>query len=391
MILYCDMDAYFASVEQALDPRLKGKPVVVGGDPKERRGVVSAASYEARKFGVHSAQPIFEAKKLCPHCIVIRGHPLVYREFSSRFYSILIDYSPKMEVVSLDEAFLDISGSIQLLGSPLSIARGIKRRIKKELDITATVSIAKSKIVAKIAAEQVKPDGIIKIPEGEEKEFVSPLPISCFPGIGKRTHEKLNKIGIYTIGELLNYPLRDIYNRFGIVGVQWVMGIHQKGIEKPIERKSISKSHTMRKDTKDIGNMHSLLYYLTEKIVAKLQRLNFYTTKISVTIRASDFSENTDCRRVIPMNLTGEIYPVVKEIFDGMPKRWVRLLGVMVSDFTTIPSLFQDKKRLKLEKQIQKIRDRFGFDSVLPLKATYFSPQRHPDTVGSSLRGNPSK
>lgn len=377
MILYCDLDAYFASVEQAVNPELKGKPVIVGGDPKERRGVVASASYEARKFGVRSAQPISEAKRLCPHSIFVQAHSSIYAEFSKRFYSILMDYSPEIEVFSIDEVYLDISGSERLFESPLNIAQEIKRRIKKELDITATVSIAKSKTVAKIATEQVKPDGLIEISKGKEEEFISPLPISCFPGIGKKTEMKLKEMGIYEIGDLLSYPLKDIYNRFGIWGVRWVKGVHQEGISLPIERKSISKSHTMRKDTKDVEIMHSLLHYLTEKVVAKLQRCNFYTTRISVKIRAADFSENRAYRRVPPMNLTSEIYPVVKDIFNGMPKRWVRLLRVRASDLTRVPSLFQDKKRVKLEKQIQKIRDRFGFDSILPLKATYFSPQIH--------------
>lgn len=367
MILYSDLDAYFVSVEQALNPELKRKPVVVGGDPKERKGIVASASYEARKFGIHAAMPVSEAKKLCPHCIFLLGHPSFYAEFSKRFYSILLDYSPKIEVFSIDEVFLDISRSKPLFGNPLNIAKEIKERIKKELDITATISVAKSKTVAKIAAEQVKPDGLIEIPEGKEEEFVSPLPISCFPGIGKRTEKKLKEMGIHTIGDLLSYPLKDIYSTFGIVGVRWVKGIHQEGIAKPIEMKSISKSHTMRKNTKDIKVMHSLLYYLTEKVVAKLQKHNFYTKRISVVVRAADFSEKSDYRKVPPMNLTGEIYPVVKEIFNSMPKRWVRLLSIRVSDLTRVPSLFQDQKRLKLEKQIQKIRERYGFDSVLPL------------------------
>ena len=367
MILYADLDAYFVSVEQSLNPRLKGKSVVVGGDPEERKGIVASASYEARKFGIHAAMSISEAKKLCPHCIFILGHPNLYAEFSKRFYSILLDYSPKIEVFSVDEVFLDISVSKKLFASSLNIAKEVKERIKKELDITATISVAKSKVVAKIAAEQVKPDGLIEIPEGKEEEYVSPLSISCFPGIGKRTEKKLKEMEINTIGDLLNYPLNDIYRTFGIVGVRWVKGIQQEGIAVPIERKSISKSHTMRENTKDIKVMHSLLYYLTEKVVAKLQKYNFYTRRISVIVRAADFSEKSDYRKVPPMNLTGEIYPVVKEILNGMPKRWVRLLGVRVSDFTRVPSLFQDQKRLKLEKQIQKIRERYGFDSVLPL------------------------
>ncbi|MCK4421849.1 DNA polymerase IV [candidate division WOR-3 bacterium] len=370
MIIFCDLDAYFASVEQALNPELKGKPVVVGGDPKARRGVVAAASYEARKFGIHSAQPIAEAKRLCPRCIVVGVHPLIYKEFSRRFFSILKNYTPDIEIASLDEAYLDVSGSMRLFGSTLNIAKEIKERIKKELGITSTISIAKSKIIAKIATEQVKPDGLIEIPKGKEEEFISPLPISEFPGIGKRTQEKLNRIGIYRIGDLLSQPPKDIYSSFGICGIKWLMGIHQEGISQSAEIKSISKSHTMRRDTKDIGIMYSLLYYLTEKVVAKLQKHRFYTTKISVRIRASDFSENTEYKKVSPMNLSGEIYPVVREIFDGMQKRWVRLLGVGVTDFTRIPSLFQDGKRMKLEEEIMRIRNRFGFDSVLPLACT---------------------
>ncbi len=367
MILYADLDAYFASVEQALNPKLKGKPVVVGGDPKERKGVVATASYEARRFGVHSAQPIIKASRLCRHCIFIRPHYRVYGEFSRIFYSILANYSPRIEIVSLDEVYLDITGSAHLFGNPLKIGKEIKERIRKELDITATVSIAASKIVAKIAVEQVKPDGLIQIPEGKEEEYISPLPISKFPGIGEKSKEKLEGMGIYRIGDLLTFSGRIIYKKFGIPGIKWIMGIHEAGISEPTERKSISKSHTLKRDTKNINRLHSLLYYLTGKVASKLQDLGLYATKISVKIRASDFSENTNYKRIPPVNLVKEIYPVVKETFDKMPKRWVRLIGVGVSDLARIPSLFQDEKEVRLEKEIQKIRDRFGFDSVLPL------------------------
>ena len=366
MILYADLDAFFASVEQALNPDLRDKPVVVAGNPKKRRGVVSAASYAARKFGVHSAQPVCKAREICPHCIFLEPHMRVYEAFSDIFYSILYDYSDKIEKISIDEAFIDLSSSPVFAEKPEKIGWEIKNKIRKSLQINATIGISKSKTVAKIAAEQVKPDGLILIPKGKEEEYVSALPVSTFPGIGKNSEKKLQKMNIITIGDLLNYPGREILNTFGLTGIKWIMSVYRGKINKNQPQKSISKSKTMERDTKNPDELYSLLYYLTEKVASKLQKAEVYAAKISVTVRAADFSEKKGYRNISPTNLASEIYPVAKEIFNKIPKRWVRLICVRASELTKMPSLFQDEKKINLEKKILEIRDRYGFDSILP-------------------------
>jgi nucleotidyltransferase/DNA polymerase involved in DNA repair len=367
LILYADLDAFFASVEQAMNPKLRGKPVVVAGDPRKRRGVVSAASYAARKFGVHSAQPVGKAKEICPYCIFVQPHMRIYEAFSGIFYSILNEYSDKLEGISIDEAYIELPFSGALNKSPEDTGREIKNRIKKTLQINVTIGISTSKTAAKIAAEQVKPDGLIVIPPGKEEEYVSPLPISKFPGIGKRSEEEFNKMNIFTIGDLLTYPRREILNKFGLNGIKWITSIYYSRINKNQPQKSISKSKTLAKDTKNLDILYSLLYYLTQKVVLKLQKANVYTTKISVTVRAADFSEKKGYKKIPASNLASDIYPIVKEIFAQIPKRWVRLISVRACELTKMPSLFRDHRKISLEKKILEIRSRYGFDSILPL------------------------
>jgi DNA polymerase-4 len=367
LILYADLDAFFASVEQALNPALRGKPVVVAGDPRKRRGVVSAASYAARKFGVHSAQPVWKAKEICPHCIFVQPHMRIYEAFSDIFYSILGEYSDKLEEISIDEAYIGLPCSTKSNKSPEDTGREIKNKIKNSLQINATIGISSSKTVAKIAAEQVKPDGLIVVPPGEEEEYVFPLPISKFPGIGKRSEEEFNKMNIFTIGDLLSYPKREILSKFGLNGIKWITSIYYSKINKNQPQKSISKSKTLAKDTKNLDILYSLLYYLTQQVALKLQKANVYTTKISVTVRAADFSEKKGYKKISASNLSCDIYPVAKEIFTQIPKRWVRLISVRASELTKMPSLFQDKNKINLERKILEIRSRYGFDSILPL------------------------
>ena len=366
MILYADLDAFFASVEQALNPDLRDKPVVVAGNPKKRRGVVSAASYAARKFGVHSAQPVGKAREICPHCVFVEPHMRVYEAFSHIFYSILHEYSNKLEGVSIDEAYIKLTKSALSNKSPEEIGNEIKKKIRSNLQINATIGISISKTVAKIAAEQVKPDGLILIPEEKEEEYVSALPVSAFPGIGKNSEEKMRKMNIITIRDLLNYPGREILNTFGLTGIKWVMSVYRGEINKNQPQKSISKSKTLERDTKNPDELYSLLYYLTEKVAAKLQKAEVYATKISVTVRAADFSEKKRYRNIPPTNLASELYPIAREIFTQIPKRWVRLISVRTSDLTKMPSLFRDTKKTSLERKILEIRERYGFDSILP-------------------------
>jgi DNA polymerase-4 len=354
-------------VEQALNPKLKGKPIVVAGNPNKRRGVVSAASYAARKFGVHSAQPTGKAREICPNCIFVEPHMRAYETFSGIFYSILNEYSDKIEAVSIDEAYIELPFPGKSNKSPEDIGREIKNKIRKTLQINATIGISTSKTVAKIAAEEVKPDGLIVISPGEEEKYVFPLPVSKFPGIGKRSEEEFNKINIFTIGDLLTYPRREILSSFGLNGIKWITSIYYSKINKNQPQKSISKSKTLSKDTRNLDILYSLLYYLTQKVASKLQKANVYTTKVSVTVRAADFSEKRAYKNISPTNLASDIYPITKEIFSKIPKRWVRLISVCASDLTKMPSLFRDHRKISLEKKILEIRSRYGFDSILPL------------------------
>jgi DNA polymerase-4 len=373
MILYADLDAFFASVEQSLNPHLRGKPVVVAGDIKKRRGVVSSASYEARKFRIHSAQSVVEARRICPLCLFVEPHGEIYEAFSGIFYSILSNYSGKIEKVSIDEAYIDLSYSMKYFENPKNVGEEIKKKIKEKLGINVTIGISTSKTVAKIAAEQVKPDGLLFVPPGKEEEYVSSLPISKFPGIGKKSEEKFKEMNIFTIGDLLSQSKSEVFREFGLNGIKWIDSIYHSKIIENAPKKSISKSKTLEKDTKNLDRLYPLLYYLTGKVAAELQKDNVYTTQISVTVRAPDFSEKKAYRNISPTNLASEIYPVAKEAFNQIPKRWVRLISVHASDLTRILSLFQDKKKINLEKKILEIRNRYGFDSILPLSCKYNS------------------
>jgi len=213
-IMHIDLDAFFISVEQVFNPELRGKPVVVGGKP-ERRGVVAAASYEARRFGLHSGMPLSTAYRLCPQAIFIEGSFASYRETSQRFMSILADFSPYLEPVSLDEAYLDVTGFESIHGSINQMAVAIKQRVKNELGLCASIGIAGGKIVAKVASELSKPDGLLEVAEGNERSFLAPLPASNLPGIGKKTERILNGLGIKTIGRFfINYTIERPENAF---------------------------------------------------------------------------------------------------------------------------------------------------------------------------------
>src|SRR5574337_143689 len=229
-ILHVDMDAFFVSVEELADPSLKGKAVVVGADP-DGRGVVTAASYEARKFGVHSAMPIGTAKKLCPHAIFLRGRHAKYREHSQKIYEVLQDFTPVIEMVSIDEAYLDLTGSERLHGGMLSAADRLIRTIKKRTGLDCSVGASTSHLVSKIASDQAKPHGLLYVLPGCEAAFLAPLPIRRMPGIGKVTEPELLELGIATIGDLQTCGAERLQKRFGKYG-DW---LYTKSLGRDIE------------------------------------------------------------------------------------------------------------------------------------------------------------
>lgn len=294
-IMHIDLDAFFVSVEQVADPSLRGKPVVVGGKP-EGRGVVAAASCEARAFGLHSGMPLSTASRLCPQAIFIQGSLPKYREASQRFMSILADFSPYLEPMGLDEAYLDATGFESIHGSIRRMAQKIKRRVRAELGINASIGIAGGKIVAKVASALAKPDGLLEVGEGEDAAFLAPLPVASLPGIGKKTEPKLKSLGIDTIGKLSALPPEALKSHFGASGEvlkRFASGLDDREVEPPAAAKSTSRETTFERDTGDPKRLESTLRYLGERVGADLRRQDKRARCVTLKLRFGDFDTIT--------------------------------------------------------------------------------------------------
>ena len=377
--MHIDMDAFFASVEQKLDPSLKGKPILVGRvDPHGRsvpRGVVATASYEARKYGCHSGMPIYHALKLCPSCIVVGGHYEEYIKASDAVFSICARWAPKVEQISLDEAFLDFSATEWIYPGLIEVARKIKERVKKEIGITASIGIAGTKVAAKVASDFEKPDGLTYVKAGEEKKFLAPLPIADLPGIGRKMEKYFHQLGVKTLGELAILPYEKInaWGQFSINLWEAANGVDNIWFVPRTRIKSISRSETFAKNSSDIKFILAMLQHLTEKVGAQMRSESYSGRCVYVTIRYSDF-RTVSRQRVppYPTASTKEIYDMgkvlVKELWDGRTP--LRLIGVGIAQFgeSVQPSLFDSvrDKRLGLEKRIDKLKEKFGKDAVVP-------------------------
>jgi DNA polymerase-4 len=382
--MHIDLDAFFVSVEQALNPELQGKPVVVGGRP-DRRGVVASASYEARAFGLHAGMPLITARRLCPQAIFIEGSFPRYRDASKKFMTILADFSPYLEPVSLDEAYLDVTGFESIHGSIHQMAVAIKQRIKDELGFTASIGIASGKVVAKIAAELSKPDGLLEVAAGEERPFLAPLPVARLPGIGKKTERILNGLGIHTIDELSIVPLSALKSHFGASGellYRHSRAIDDSQVVPPGAAKSISRETTFGEDTRDRSRLKAILGYLSERVGADLRRKDRQAGCVTLKLRYADFSTIT--RRHSLLNATDAdqtIFSIGLKLLTGalsQEKQPVRLVGIGVSNLTEpgrqLDMLDSSGQRLEqLNKAIDRIRRKYGFSAIqtgrtLPLK-----------------------
>jgi len=383
-IMHIDLDAFFVSVEQALNPKLKGKPVVVGGKP-DRRGVVASASYEARAFGLHAGMPLVTARRLCPQAIFIEGSFTKYREASQRFMAILADFSPYLEPVSLDEAYLDVTGFESIHGSIYQMALATKQRIKDEVGLPSSVGIASCKVVAKIAAEQSKPDGLLEVAAGEQRSFLAPLPIAKLPGVGEKTEGILNGLGINTIGQLANMPLSALKGHFGVFGEllhRHANGIDDRKVEPPAAAKSISRETTFGQDTRDRPLLKATLGYLSERVGAELRQKGRQAGCVTLKLRYADFSTIT--RRHTLMKATDADQTIfntgLKLLTTALSqeKQLVRLIGIGVSNLTEagrqLDMLDSSAQKLEqLNKAIDRIRKKYGFTAIqtgrtLPLK-----------------------
>jgi len=373
-VMHVDLDAFFVSVEQAVRPELKDKPVIVGGKP-ERRGVVAAASYEARKFGIHSGMPLITAKHLCPQAIFIEGNHQLYREYSEKFMLILSDFSPFLEPMGLDEAYLEVTGFESLHGSIAQMASKIRRRITAELGINASIGIANSKVAAKIATEQAKPNGQCEVPAGEEASFLAPLDIAVMPGIGKKTEQHLKSLGIDTLGKLAALPASFLKSRLGTYAPYLsnaAMGIDNRPVEMPSEAKSISRETTFETDTRNQTFLEAKLSYLSEKITATLRKRGKQARVVQIKIRFADFTTLTRQKHLgQPASGNREIFQTALSLMNGIldsDRQAVRLLGVGISDFCGPEKQLEiDPAKARLEKldaSLDKIRQKYGFSSV---------------------------
>ncbi|MCL0059637.1 DNA polymerase IV [Dehalococcoidia bacterium] len=374
-IMHIDLDAFFVSVEQALNPELQGKPVVVGGSA-DKRGVVACASYEARAFGLHAGMPLTTASRLCPQATFIEGSFPKYRDASQRFMAILADFSPSLEPVSLDEVYLDATGFESIYGSIWQMAVAIKQRIRDELGLCSSAGIASCKVVAKIAAELSKPDGLLEIARGEERSFLAPLPIAKLPGVGKKTERILSGLGIDTIGKLSVMPLSALKSRFGASGEllhRYANGIDNREVEPPGAAKSISRETTFGKDTKDRSLLEATLRYLGERVGAELRRRGRQARCVTLKLRYADFTTIARSRTLKQASNTDQtIFDTGLELLNkalAQEKQPVRLIGIGVSNLVEpgrqLDMFDPSAQRLEqLNIAIDRIRDKYGFTAI---------------------------
>src|SRR6266566_368014 len=374
-ILHVDMDAFFVSVELLERPELRGRPVVVGGRP-DQRGVVSAASYEARKFGIHSAMPLRTAGRLCPHAIFLDGHHEKYSQWSDRIATILGEFSPTVEMVSIDEAYLDLAGTGRLHGPPLAAADKLLRTITRTTALPCSGGLARTRLVAKVASDQAKPHGLLWVAPGREQRFLAPLPVRKIPGIGEVTESALRVLGIETVEQIAALPQEKLEKIFG----QWGTALYRKArggdsyeFVIDAEPKSISHNHTFGEDTDDSNAMSTMLSHLSQKACKRLREAGLAARTLTLTIRYTGFETHTRAKTLAePTQLDADIYAVFEGLFrlNRDAKRKVRLLGVSLSGLAhgnnqlDLLEAERREKLARLTKAADRLRDRFGFGKV---------------------------
>jgi len=374
-ILHVDMDAFYASVEQRDDPALRGKPLVVGGT--SNRGVVAAASYEAREFGIRSAMPMREAYRRCPDLLRVTPQMSHYQAVSKEVFTIFREFTPFVEGLSLDEAFLDVTASLSLLGTEVEIARKIKRRIRAQTALNASVGVAPNKLVAKIASDLDKPDGLCVVTAENMRDKLDPLPVRVIPGIGRETLAKLTQVGIATMADLRLAPDRDLQPIFGKFTARTrdrAAGIDARPVVASRADKSISAEETFDTDLVAIDAMHRQLLRLCEKTASRLRAKELVAGTLQVKIRQADFSTFTRQRAMRPPGCsTDQLYEAAKGLLADWladrPGAHIRLLGVGGSDLVkdAQPDLFAPQLAAggtQLDQTVDEIRDRFGNLSV---------------------------
>lgn len=368
-VLHVDMDAFYASVEQKDDPTIAGKPVIVGG--VAGRGVVAAASYEVRRFGVHSAMPMSTALRLCPHAVCVTPRMRRYQEVSDQVFGIFREVTPLVQGLSLDEAFLDVTESAALFGDAVAIAARIKARIRAVTGLSASVGVATNKLVAKIASELQKPDGLTVVPAERVHEILDPLSIRRLPGLGRKTGVRVEAAGIHTLGELRAAPdsvLWPLFGRYTHRVRERAAGLDEREVHPDRIEKSISAEDTFDRDIADPRGLRVQLAQLADRACARLRSRNLSAARVGIKIRRTNFTTFTRQRAVAPPTHDGRtIATVAQELLNRWladnPGAKLRLLGVVLSDLSTAAQLglFDDSpKAARLDAALDAARARFG-------------------------------
>jgi DNA polymerase-4 len=382
-ILHVDMDAFYASVETIKDPSLKGRPVIVGG--RGSRGVVTSASYEARAFGVTSAMPVVRARRLCPHGVFVANDFSSYQDFSHRIREVFTSFTPLVEPLSLDEAFLDISGSVRLFGTSLQIAQQIKRAIA-ELGLSCTVGVAPNKFLAKLASAWAKPDGLLVVPADDVLGFLHPLPVSALWGVGPQTGETLERLGMKTVGDLAHLSRRTLERALGeSLGAHLhalANGIDERPVIVDEPSKSVGSEETYEHDLDSTEEVQREMLRLADRTAGRLRTKGLCGRTVTIKIRFSNFNTITRSRTLpCEVDTAAEIYEVAKDLYERLhPDRpRIRLVGVSISALASGPPRRQldlladanggrdgDLRRRDMAHAVDAIRNRFGETSVAP-------------------------
>jgi DNA polymerase-4 len=374
-ILHVDMDAFYASVEVLKDTKLAGKPVVVGGAGP--RGVVMSASYEARSYGVRSAMPSARARRLCPDALFVPPDFSSYQAYSTRLREILLSFTPLVEPISLDEAFLDVSGATTLFGPPPEIGRKVRARVREGLDLSCSVGVAPSKLLAKLASTRAKPDGLLVVPAGEALAFLHALPVDALWGVGERTHELLERLGVRTVGELAGLSLRVLER---VLGEQQgrhladlAAGLDHRPVVPYEAPKQVSHEETFERDLDDEAQVLRELLRLAFRVAARMRKEGYRARTATLKVRLASFTTLTRSRTFRDPTDTGaDLYQVVSELYRGLPpgRRKIRLLGVAGSGLVPAGAeqlaLVRAGRWEDAERALDRIEARFGPGAAIP-------------------------
>jgi DNA polymerase IV len=374
-ILHVDLDAFYASVEVLKDPSLAGKPVAVGGTGS--RGVVMSASYEARRFGITSAMPVVRARRLCPGAAFVPPDFEAYLAYSNRFREVLLSYTPLVETLALDEAFLDVAGAILLFGSPERIGERIREDVRRKLGLTCSVGVAPSKFLAKLASGRAKPDGLLSVPPEQVTAFLEPLPVEALWGAGEKTSDLLHRLGVRTVGELARVPAGVLERVVGEAAARTLSEL-SRGVDArrvvPYEApKSVSHEETFGADVDDDETLLREILALSRRVAARLREDGYRARTVVLKIRLANFSTLTRSRTLsAPTDLAADIYAVAESLYRGLPGagRRVRLVGIQATGLRAAGAeqlaLYRGERWAEVERTVDRIERRFGRGAALP-------------------------